>query len=73
MPAALSDGYSNIAIGRFLDLTDAAVRIMLKPAGIRRANRVLSSLHDWQAVIIRAELKAKLAQKDTANGTVIAG
>jgi hypothetical protein len=46
---------------------------MLKRAGIKRANRVLSSLDDWKAAIIRAELKAELAWKDEANGTVTTG
>ena len=73
MLAALTERYSNIAIGKILDVSEAAVRMMLKRAGIRRANRIVSSLDDWQAAIIRAELKAELARKDTANGTVIAG
>ena len=73
MLAALTERYSNIAIGKILDVSEAAVRMMLKRAGIRRANRVFSSLDDWQAAIIRAELKAELARKDKANGTVITG
>ena len=73
MLAALTERYSNIAIGKILDVSEAAVRMMLKRAGIKRANRVLSSLDDWQAAIIRAELKAELARKDKANGTVIGG
>ena len=72
MLAALTERYSNIAIGKILDVSEAAVRMMLKRAGIRRANRILSSLDDWQAAIIRAELKAELARKDKANGTVTA-
>ncbi len=59
-----------IAIGKILDVSEDAVRMMLKRAGIRRENRVLSSLDDWQAAIIRAELKAELARKDKAKGTV---
>jgi hypothetical protein len=59
-----------IAIGKILDVSEAAVRMMRKRAGIRRANRVFLSLDDWQAVIIRAELKAELARKDKANGTM---
>ena len=47
--------------------------MMLKRAGIRRANRISTSLDDWQAAIIRADLKAELARKDKANGSVIAG
>ena len=54
MLAALTERHSNIAIGKILDVSEAAVRMMLKRAGIRRANRVLSSLDDWQAAIIRA-------------------
>ncbi len=69
MLVALIERYSNIAIGKILDVSEAAVRMMLKRAGIRRANRVLSSLDDWQAAIIRAELKAELARKDRVNGT----
>jgi hypothetical protein len=46
--------------------------MMLKRVGIRRVSRVLSSLDDWQATIIRAELKAELARKVRPNGTVIA-
>ena len=72
MLAALTERYSNIAIGKILDVSEAAVRMMLKRAGIRRANRVFSSLDDWQAAIIRAELKAELARKDKPNGTVTA-
>jgi hypothetical protein len=34
-------------------VSEAAVRKMLKRAGIRRANRVFSPLYDWQAAIIR--------------------
>jgi hypothetical protein len=41
--------------------------------GIKRVNRISSSLDDWQAAIIRAELKAELARKEKPNGTVIAG
>jgi hypothetical protein len=73
MLAALTERYSNIAIGKILDVSEAAVRMMLERAGIRRANRVCSSLDDWRAAIIRAELKAELARKEHANGTVIAG
>ena len=73
MLAALTERYSNIAIGKILDVSETAVRMMLKRAGIRRANRVLSSLDDWQAAIIRAELKAEVARKDSANGMVSAG
>ena len=47
--------------------------MMLKQAGIKRANRVFSSLDDWQAAIIRTEIKVELARKDKANGTLIAG
>jgi hypothetical protein len=47
--------------------------MMLKRAGISQAARVFSSLDDWQAAIIRAELKAEMAGKDQANGTVAAG
>ena len=71
--AALTDRYSNVAIGKILDVSEAAVRMMVRRAGIRRANRVSSSLDDWRAAIIRAELKAELARKDKANGTVITG
>ena len=73
MLAALTERYSNIAIGKILDVSEAAVRMMLKRAGIRRANRIETRLDDWQAAIIRAELKAELARKERANGTVIAG
>ena len=73
MLAALTERYSNIAIGKILDVSEAAVRMMLKRAGIRRASRVFSSLDDWQAAIIRAELKAEMVRKDRPNGTVIAG
>jgi hypothetical protein len=58
-------------IGKILAGSEAAVR-MLKRAGIKRANRVCSSLDDWQAAIIRAELKAEVARKDKPNGTVVA-
>jgi hypothetical protein len=71
MLAALIERYSNIAIGKILDVSEAAVRMMLKRAGIRQVNRVLSSLDEWQAAIIRAELKAELARKESANGTVV--
>jgi len=73
MLVALTERYSNIAIGKILDVSEAAVRMMLKRAGIKRANRVFSYLDAWQAAIIRAELKAELARKDTANGTVTTG
>jgi hypothetical protein len=73
MLAALTEWFSNIAIGRILDVSEAAVRMMLKRAGISRVNRVFSSLDDWQAAIIRAELKAELARKDAAYGTVTGG
>ncbi len=73
MLAALTKRYSNIAIGKSLDVSEAAVRMMLKRAGIRRANRVFSSLDDWQAAIIRAELKAEMARKQKGNGTVSTG
>ena len=73
MLAALNERYSNIAIGKILDVSEAAVRMMLNWAGITRANRVFSSLDEWKAAIIRAELKAELARKDGPNGTVIVG
>ena len=69
MLAALTERYSNDAIGKILDVSEAAVRMMLKWAGIRRVSRVLSSLDDWQAAIIRAELKAELARKGRGNAT----
>jgi len=72
MLAALTERYSNIAIGKILGVSEAAVRMMLKRAGIKRANRVFSSLDDWQAAIIRAELKAEPARKEKANGKVTA-
>ena len=68
MLAALTEQYSNIAIGKILDVSEAAVRMMLKRAGITRTNRVFSSLDEWQAAIIRAELKAELKRKNKANG-----
>jgi hypothetical protein len=71
--AALIERYSNIAIGKVVDVSEAAVRTMLKRAGIRRASRVLSSLDDWQEAIILAELKAELARREKANGTVTTG
>jgi hypothetical protein len=46
---------------------------MLKRAGIRRANRIFSTLDDWQAAIIRAELKAELARRDKAKVRVTTG
>jgi len=70
MPAAMTERYSNIAIGKILFVSEAAVRMMLKRAGIKRAKRVFSSLDDWQAAIIRAELKAELSRREHANGTV---
>jgi hypothetical protein len=70
MLPALTERYSNIAIGKILDVSEAAVRMMLKRVGIRRASRVLSSLDEWQAAIIRAELKAEVARKEHANGAV---
>jgi len=73
MLAALTERYSNIAIGRMLDVSEAAVRMMLKRSGIERANRVFSSLADWQAAIIWAELKTELARKDKAHASVNLG
>jgi hypothetical protein len=73
MLAALTERYSNIAIGKILDVSEAAVRMMLKRAGIRRANRIETRLDDWQAAIIRAELKAELARKAKLSGKVVAG
>ncbi len=72
MLVALVERYSNIAIGKILDVSEAAVRMMLKRAGIRRAHRIETRLDDWQAAIIRGELKAELARNDKANGTVTA-
>jgi hypothetical protein len=73
MLTALIERYSNIANGKILDVSEAAVRMMLNRAGIRLVNRVSSSLDDLQAIISRAELKAELARKIKANVTVIAG
>jgi hypothetical protein len=73
MLAALTQRYSNIAIGKILDVSEAAVRMMLKRAGIMRSTWVFSSLNDWQAVIIRANLKAELTRREEANGPVAAG
>ena len=70
MLAALTERYSNIAIGKILEVSEAAIRMMLKRAGIRRANRLSTSLDDWQATIIRAELKAELVRKNQTNGKV---
>jgi hypothetical protein len=72
MLVALTERYSNIAIGKILDVSEAAVRMMLKRAGVRRANRISASLDDWQAAIIRAELKAELLRRDKADRTMIA-
>jgi hypothetical protein len=46
MLAALTERYSNIAIGKILDVSEAAVRMMLKRAGIQRATRISTSLDD---------------------------
>jgi hypothetical protein len=73
IPAALMERYSNIAICKILDVSEAAVRMMLERTSLKRANRVFSSLDDWQAAIIRAELKAELARKETPNRKVVAG
>jgi len=73
MLAALTERYSNIAIGKILDVSEAAVRMMLKRAGIKRVNRIETRPNDWQAVIISAELKAEMARKDDPNGRVVAG
>jgi hypothetical protein len=73
MLAALTEICSNIAIGKTLDVSEAAVGMMLKRAGIKRANRIFTSLDDWQATVIRAELKAELARKEKPNGKVVAG
>jgi Phage integrase family len=73
MLAALTERYSNIAIGKILELSEAAFRMMLKRAGIRRAHRIETRLDGWQAAIIRAELKAELARKNKTNGRVVAG
>jgi hypothetical protein len=73
MLAALTERYSNIAIGKILDVSVAAVRMMLKREGIRRANRIETRPDDWQAAIIRAELKAEVVRKERANGTVNLG
>jgi integrase len=73
MLVALTERYSNIAIGKILDVSEAAVRMMLKRAGIKRASRIETRLDDWQAAIIRAELKAELARKENAKRTVTAG
>ena len=73
MLAGLTERYSNFAVGKILDVSEAAFRMMLKRAGIRRANRVFSSLDDWHLAIIRAELKAEMVRKEKPNGTVIAG
>ena len=66
---ALTERYSKLAIGKILDVSEAAVRMMLKRAGIKRANRIETRLDDWQAAIIRAELKAELARKGRGNAT----
>jgi hypothetical protein len=71
--AALTERYSNIAIRKILDVSEAAVWMMLKRAGIRRANWVFPRLDDKQAAIIRAELKAALAPMDLPNETAIVG
>ena len=68
---ALTERYSSIAIGKIPDVSEAAVRMMLKRAGILRASRLFSSLDDWQAAIIRAGLKSGLGKKDKPNGTVM--
>ena len=73
MLAALSEICSSIAIGKTLDVSEAAVGMMLPSAGIKRAKRVFTSLDDWQATVIRAELKAELVRKDKPNGKVVVG
>jgi hypothetical protein len=70
MLASLTERYSNIGIGKILDVSEAAVTMMLKRAGIRRANRIETRLDNWQAAIIRAELKSELTREDRANATV---
>jgi hypothetical protein len=47
--------------------------MMLKRAGISRANRILASLDDWQAAILRAELEVELTRKDRAHATADSG
>jgi hypothetical protein len=70
---ALTECCSNTAIGKILDVSEAAVGMMLKRAGLTQANRVFSSLDSWQTTIIRAELKAELARNQKANRTATAG
>jgi hypothetical protein len=67
--AALTERYSNIAIETILDMSEAAVWMMLNRAGTRRGNRILSSLDDWQAVIIRAEPQAELSRRQASEVT----
>ena len=45
MLAALTERYSNIAIGKILDVSEAAVRIMLKRAGITRLGHLIGKTH----------------------------
>jgi hypothetical protein len=73
MLAAPTERYSKLAIGQILDVSEAAVRMMVKRAGNRRTNRVLSSIDDWQAAMIGAERKGELARKDRPKGTLSAG
>ena len=46
-------------VGEILYVSEAAVRMMLRRTGIRRASRIETRLDDWQATITRAELKAE--------------
>lgn len=59
MLAALAARYSNVAIARILMVTEAAVRKRLRRAGIVRRGRIRSELSDWDAAIVRGELRAE--------------
>jgi len=73
MLAALTERYSSIAIGKMVDVSEAAAGMMLKRAGLTRANRVFLSLDDRRAAIFSAELTAESGQKQKAKRTVTAG
>lgn len=60
MVAALAARYSNIALGKILGVSEAAVRKQLQRDGISRPGRIWSDLTDWEAAILRAELRAEL-------------
>ncbi|MFO0892832.1 MAG: tyrosine-type recombinase/integrase [Isosphaeraceae bacterium] len=64
----LSKRFSNVAIGKILGVSEAAVRKALRRMGIVREKRIHSSLSDCEAALVRSEIRLAMVRRTAGSG-----